>query len=535
MNEERKHLVIIIAAVIGLVIGAVVAAVVYYQLNPNEWTAFTAEMSGESATAARPVSRPARRPSLSIGALKASGNIEAEEVTIAAELGGRIIEVAVDEGDTVADSDLLLRLDQSSLLAQREGAQAAIAQAKAALDAAQAALDRAQMGATPEEISAAEAAVLAAEGAVAAAEAARDQAVINAGSARTVQAVESSVSIAEANLARAEGAVDVAKANLAAASAELGRIQAGARPEEIAMYQSLVNQAQSEFLIAEQIHFENFIDKDLGGGAEERARYTRESARNARDAAQAQLDLAQAGPSTQEVSAGLAAVSAAQAQVAIAEAGVAMAEAELANTQSNPETTLDSVAIAEVGITAAEAQVKIAGGQLAQAEAELARLSAGATAETIAALEAQRAQAQAVLVGAEANSKALDIEIGRTVLHAPSGGVVLQRMVHEGELASPGAPLFTLGDLDEVTLTVYVPEAELGKVALGQTAEVTVDAYDEIFSGFVSHIASEAEFTPRNVQTQEERVHMVFAVKVRLENQEHLLKPGMPADAVFNT
>ena len=535
MNEERKRQVIIVAVVVGLVVGAAVAAWAYYQLNPEEWTAFMAEMSGESdgVTISRPASQPARRSTLGLGALKASGNIEAEEVTIAAEIGGRIVEVGAGEGDIVADGDLLLRLDQSSLLAQREGAQAAIAQAKAALDAAQAALDRAQMGATPEEIAAAEAAVLAADGAVAAAEAARDQAVINASSARSVQAVESSVTIAEANLAQAEGAVDIAKANLAGAAAELARVQAGARPEEIAMYQALVNQAQSEFLIAEQIHFENFIDKDLGGGAEERARYTRESARNARDAAQAQLDLAQAGPSTQEVSTALSAVNAAKAQVAVAEAGVAMAEAELAHTQSNPETTQDSVAVAEVGITAAEAQVKIAKGQLAQAEAELARLRAGATAETIAALAAQRAQAQAVKVGAEANIKALDIELSRADLLAPAGGVILQRLVHEGELASPGAPLFTLADLDEVTLTVYVPEAELGKVALGQTAEVMVDAYDDVFTGLVSHIASEAEFTPRNVQTQEERVHMVFAVKIRLENPQHLLKPGMPADAVF--
>ena len=189
--------------------------------------------------------------------------------------------------------------------------------------ATQAALDRAIKGATPEEIAAAEAAVLAAEGAVAAAEAARDQAVINASSARSVQEVESSVAIAEANLAQAQGAVDVAKANLAGAAAELARVQAGARPEEIAMYQFLVNQAQSEFLIAEQVHFENFIDKDIGGGGEERARYARESARNARDAAQAQLDLAKGGASAEEISAANAAVSAAQGQVAIAEAGVA--------------------------------------------------------------------------------------------------------------------------------------------------------------------------------------------------------------------
>jgi multidrug resistance efflux pump len=531
MNEERKRLVIMVAVVVGLIVGAFAIGWFYYQLNPDEWSAFTAEMSGEGEDS--PAPRVVRRPALSAGGLKASGNIEADEVTIAAQVGGRITEIAADEGDVVSAGDALLSLDQSSLLAQREAIQASIAQAKAVLDGAQAALDRAEKGATKEEIAAAEAAVLAAQGSVAAAEAARDQAVISAGSARTVQEVESSVAMAEANVAQAQGAVDVAKANLAGASAEMARLQAGARPEEIAMYQFLVNQAQSEFLITEQIHFENFIDKEIGGGGEERARYTRESARNARDAAQSQLDLAKAGASSEEISAALAAVSAAQGQVAIAEAGVEMAEAELARARGNPETSQDNVAVAEAGITAAEAQVKIAEGQLAQAEAELARLRAGTTPESIAALEAQRAQAQAALAAAVANLKELDIEIERTDLVAPAGGVVLQSLVHEGELAAPGAPLFTLADLDEVTLTVYVPEAELGKVALDQEADVAVDAYDQLFPGVVSYIASQAEFTPKNVQTQEERVHMVFAVKIRMENPDHLLKPGMPADAMF--
>lgn len=535
MNEEKKRLIIIVSVVIGLIVAAFVIGWGYYSLNPTAWTDLTADLSGAGAdkSTSRPAQNPVRRPTLSIGALRASGNIEADEVTLAAEIGGRITEMAVDEGDAVAAGDLLLHIDQSSLLAQREATLASIAQAQAVLDAAQAALDRAQKGATPEEIAAAEAAVLAAQGAVAASEAVHDQAAINAGSARTVQGVESSVAIAEANLAQAQGAVDVAKAGLAGASAELARLQAGGRPEEIAMYQSLVNQAQSEFLIAEQVHFENFIDRELGGGAEERARYTRESARNARDAAQAQLDLAKAGASSQEIAAGYAAVSAAQGQVAIAEAGVVMAEAQLARAQANPETSQDSVAVAESGVTVAEAQVKIAEGQLAQAEAELARLRAGATAETIAALEAQRAQAQAALAAAGANLKALDIELARTDLTAPAGGVILQRLAHEGELAAPGAPLFTLADLDEVTLTVYVPEAELGKVALGQTADVTVDSYSQGFPGEVSYIASQAEFTPKNVQTQEERVHMVFAVKIHLDNPDQLLKPGMPADAIF--
>jgi HlyD family secretion protein len=92
----------------------------------------------------------------------------------------------------------------------------------------------------------------------------------------------------------------------------------------------------------------------------------------------------------------------------------------------------------------------------------------------------------------------------------------------------------TLADLDRVTLTIYVPENQLGLVQLGQPVWVTVDAYPERrFEGTVSLIASEAEFTPKNVQTREERVNMVFAVEVKLPNGDHALKPGMPADALI--
>jgi multidrug resistance efflux pump len=299
------------------------------------------------------------------------------------------------------------------------------------------------------------------------------------------------------------------------------------------MYQALVNQAQSQFLIYENIHFVNFQDPGIGGWPEEQARWQRESARGARDAAQAQLDLANAGASPSEIAAGRALVAAAQAQVQIAEAGVALAEAALAQAQAAPATTQDQVAAAEMGITAAAAQVAVAEGQLAQAEAQLARLQAGAKPQEIAGLEAQVAQSAGAVAAAEAMLATLDIQIEQTVLTAPVSGVIVERLLQVGELAAPGAPLFTLANLDEVTLTVYVPEAELGKVALGQPVSVSVDSYDEVFAGQVSTIASQAEFTPSNVQTQEERVHMVFAVKIRLVNPDHLLKPGMPADAVF--
>ena len=96
----------------------------------------------------------------------------------------------------------------------------------------------------------------------------------------------------------------------------------------------------------------------------------------------------------------------------------------------------------------------------------------------------------------------------------------------------PGSILMTVANLNEVTLTIYVPEDELGRVYLGQEVDVQVDSFPgELFRGTVAHIAQQAEFTPKNIQTEKERVNMVFAVKVRLPNSDHRLKPGMPADA----
>ena len=528
-----KQKAITIGIVLALILGATAVAWAYYSANPEAWDAFVAELNGEGSAPRTTSPRPASRPSRSADTLMASGSIETEDVTIAAELGGRIVVIMADEGDEVEAGGELLQLDQRILQAQRAGAAANVAQAQAVLDAAKAQLAQAQAGATDEDIAVAEAAVTAARGALSMAQTSTTQSEISAGSARTLNALESSVALAEAHLAQAQGAQAAAEAALAQANAELARVQAGARPEEIVMFQSLLNQAEAQFLIYENIHFVNFVDPGIGGWPEEQARWQRESARGARDAAQAQLDLALAGASPNEIAAMRAVVAAAQAQVDIAKAGVAAAEAVLGQSQAAPSTTQDQVSLAEVGITAASAQVEVAAGQLAQAEAQLARLKAGATAQEIAGLEAQVAQAEAGLAAAEAALMTLDIQIEQSTLTAPVSGVIEERLLQVGELAAPGAPLFTMANLDEVTLTVYVPEAELGRVALGQAVEVMVDAYDEAFMGEVSHIAAQAEFTPRNVQTQEERVHMVFAVKIRLGNPEHLLKSGMPADAMF--
>ena len=120
-------------------------------------------------------------------------------------------------------------------------------------------------------------------------------------------------------------------------------------------------------------------------------------------------------------------------------------------------------------------------------------------------------------------------------MKSPIDGRVLTRTVERGERVEPGTPLFTLVDLDRLYVKIYVPEPSIGKVALGQEARVSVDAYPgRAFPARVSRVSQEAEFTPKNVETREERVKLVFAVEVSLlENPQGVLKPGMPADAVI--
>ena len=120
----------------------------------------------------------------------------------------------------------------------------------------------------------------------------------------------------------------------------------------------------------------------------------------------------------------------------------------------------------------------------------------------------------------------------RDVVRAPVDGVVLTRSIEPGEIAAAGSPLVTLANLDDLTLTVYVPEDRYGQVALGQVIAVTVDSFPgEVFNGVVSHIADQAEFTPRNLQTSDSRKTTVFAIQLTLQPSGGKLKPGMPADA----
>jgi len=131
----------------------------------------------------------------------------------------------------------------------------------------------------------------------------------------------------------------------------------------------------------------------------------------------------------------------------------------------------------------------------------------------------------------QAGLRTAEVKLHDSVIYAPLHGVVLKKHIENGETVGTGAAVFTIGDLENPWVKVYVKEDRMGLVKLGQKAEVSVDSFSQKrYEGIVTYISSEAEFTPKNVQTKEERVKLVFGVKVRVTNQNDELKPGMPAD-----
>jgi HlyD family secretion protein len=177
----------------------------------------------------------------------------------------------------------------------------------------------------------------------------------------------------------------------------------------------------------------------------------------------------------------------------------------------------------------AETRFQVAQAQYAAAQQALQKVRKMTRPEEVQAAQARRAQA-------EAGRDLLQKTIADATIISPTEGIITHKAREPGEFVGPGTTLLTIADLDNVHLNIYVTEVDLGRVRLGQRAEVRIDSHpDRVFSGTVIFISPEAEFTPKNVQTKEERVKLVYRVKIEISNPECILKPGMPADASIMT
>lgn len=284
------------------------------------------------------------------------------------------------------------------------------------------------------------------------------------------------------------------------AEARLRDLEAGARPQEVEQARSAVTSAEAtrgwrerEFERLRRLHEQGLVaasDRDRAWEAFEVARMQERAAREA-------LALVLAGPRADQVEAVRAEVRQARERLRLLEAGP----------------RADQVEAARAEVRAARERLRL--------------LEAGPRPAQVDAARAQVAQAEGALAQARARLAELRLE-------APMDAIVLRKNLEPGATAVPGAAIVTLVDPADLWLRAYVGETDLGRVRVGQPARVTVDAFPgQPFEGRVTEIASRAEFTPRNVQTQKERVNLVFRIKIAIPSPDGRLKPGMPADAVI--
>ncbi len=376
---------------------------------------------------------------LSPSGIATSGFIEATDVNIAAEVGGRIISIAAREGDQVKAGDIVFKLDAAILSAQKQ-------QAEINLNLTEANLEQSTLT--------------------------RDNAQKAWENARDVQ-----LKIAQVNLEEANNTFTKITYPFTYSTFSL----------DIPAAVGAINDAQMQLTQAQTW---------LAEGPESE-NYTKalDQFRQAQDNLTTALDRLQRGQGTDAF---LAGKNSAADFWTLRTAQLEMNKAELA-----VENTAAAVDQAHTAFLQATGGVGIAQEQVKQAEAALGLIN---------------------------------VQLSKLTVSSPISGVVAAKNIEVGEITQAGAPVLTITKLDNVTLTAYVPESQIGLVMLGQKVEVSVDSYSgEVFNGQVTYISPRAVYTPGNVQLKDEREKTVFAVKISLANQEGKLKPGMPADATIIT
>lgn len=288
------------------------------------------------------------------------------------------------------------------------------------------------------------------------------------------------------------------KAELRAAEADLSELKAGYRQEEIAQSHALMEKAQSR------------LDELLAGSRPQEIA-----------AAEARVENAAVNVSHLKIEFDRQSKLLKGSTISQREFDRAKAEYEQAISKLNEEE--ERLALVKEGPR--REQIDQARATLNEARERYKMLKKGPRQETI---ELSRARVES----AESALRLAEIRCNYATITAPFSGIVISENVEPGEYVSPGTPVVTLGDLENVWLRAYINETDLGRVKLGQEVHVSTDTYPEkIYEGQISFISPEAEFTPKNVQTEKERVKLVYRIKIEIPNPDMELKPGMPADA----
>jgi len=440
--------------------------------------------------------------------LTASGTIESVVVNVSPQMAGRVKEVLFDEGQPVKKGDALLSIDDSLLAAQREVAQRGVDSAHQALLTAQSAFALSQA-----QYDAALTAARAQEGA---------QRLTDWAGRKPGQFDEPLWYFSRyEQITAAQTEIDSSNQALQQAQTNLEQVTKDLKNADFVAAETRLSEARMSYLIAKavsdraqltggkvspediEVNVPPFapsyririaIAKTLSGDSD-----VVTAASDALDAAETELHDAQKAYDALLTTQAADDVRKARATVSVA--------------QEHYETALDTLSRLQTGQYSP--QVKIAAMALEQTKAALQ-------------------QAESGVHQAESNLALLDTQIAELTVPAPMDGIILTRNAEPGEFVQPGAVAFAMADLSNITITVYVPEDRYGQIALGQQAQVSVDSFpDQTFHAEVIHIADQAEFTPRNIQTVEGRSSTVYAIKLKVTDSNGKLKIGMPADVVF--
>lgn len=275
----------------------------------------------------------------------------------------------------------------------------------------------------------------------------------------------------------ADGQLDMRRGELRGAQAVLAELRAGTRSQEIEQARAALERAEAEHATAEREWNRAqtlFSNEDISASAHDQAKVRLDAASAGLKQAQERLALLREGPRAETIEA-------AQAQVERAEGGLKMASA------------------AKLDVKRVRQEMDVRRAEIAQIQAELA---------------------------------VIDTQLNDAILVSPIDAVVMVKSVEEGEVVAAGATVLSLADLAHPWVRGYVPETDLGRVKLGDVVTVTTDSYPgKGYRGRISYIASEAEFTPKQIQTPEERVKLVYRIKIEVENPDDELKLNMPVDA----
>ncbi len=409
--------------------------------------------------------------------VQASGIIEATEVSVAAELSGRVIEVNASTGDSVQAGDVLVVLDDTLLQSQKKAAQAELDAATAGIQTAQAAVDSAQAQY---------------DLALSMAQSEEFASFTWKGSKPTEFEQPLWYFSKQEKLQSAQNELESASSSLEDALTTFSEIAKNAGSANFLEIEQKLGDARVAYEVAQTVY-------DKTGDASD-ATELRDEGQTALDEAKTNLKDAQQDYEDALTTDGAKDVLKARANVEVARQRYMIAQ----DTVRNFQTGEDSLSLV--------AQSKV----VDQAKATLEQVQMSVTA-------------------AQANIDLIDDQIAMLTVKAPLDGVVLVSSIQTGEVIQAGMSLMNIGKLDSLKVTVYIPETDYGKIKLGQQVSLNVDSFpNQTFHANVTRIADQAEFTPQNVQTKEGRQTTVYAVELSVDNADGKLKPGMPVDVTFD-